>query len=553
MKGGTRRAVLTGVVVSMIALVAFGSAGWAPGAKDLNHSDRIDGSAVTTAHECTICRSCTSFATGKLATIGGYTMCGHTCDGNCDFTLRVVPGGTHEPGEVYRIDWSGIPGGFEHEIRAEIPQAPVTCTYFHIECPIGNEHQVFFGENTCPTRKELQTLSPEEALIDWTHAAALALQRGKTAREAIKALGDLIEEYGLGGAGGLACGESFLIADPEEAWCMEIPGYTNEWVAQRIPDDHVCPHANRMRIGEIDLDDPDNFMASPNLIKNAIEKGLYDPEKDGPFNFEKVYSANRFAWSSRRREWRMFSLLCPSKKWNPEAITYPFSVRPDERVSPQWWINNIWRDHLEGTPYDLTMGIPAGPFGCPMRPSISNLTFERSICTPRTSYSWVAQARSWLPDPVGGLIWFGLDCPHSTCYTPFYVGISETPESWRIGDFTEFSEDSARWCFQAIDSFSWLRFNEINADVRAVFDGLEDSAFTMQPYIDKRASELYDADPLSARRFLTQYSCNRALEAEKAAQDLFYLLMAKYADGRPTTTVSEEWMEMLKAVPVPGD
>ncbi|MCD6471868.1 C69 family dipeptidase [Candidatus Aerophobetes bacterium] len=510
---------------------------------------------VVSFASCSSCKKggCSSFAAGKLATVSGCTMSGHTCDGNCDFTLKVVPGGTHKSGEMYRIEWPGLPGGFGHEIKTEIPQAPVTYTYFQIECPIGNEHQVFFGENTCGTKEELQTLSAEEGLIDWTQAAALALQRGKTAREAIKALGEIIGKYGLGGAGGLSCGESFLITDPNEAWCMEIPGYTNEWVAERIPDDQVCPHANRMRIGEIDLSNPDYFMASPNLIKNAQEKGLYDPEKDGPFNFEKIYNteSNRNSWGNRRREWRMLSLLCPSKKWDPNALIYPFSVKPDKKISPQWWINNIWRDHLEGTPYDLTKGIPAGPFGCPERPSISDITFERNICIPRTSYSWVSQARSWLPDWIGGVIWFGLDCPHSSCYVPFYVGISQTPKSWRTGDFTKFSKESARWYFQALDNYSCLRFNEMNADVRAVFDRTEDIELAMQPYIDKAASELYKIDPALAQRFLTNFSGDCALKAENEARDLFYSLIAKYADGKPRTTVNKEWMEILKKYTVP--
>jgi dipeptidase len=181
----------------------------------------------------------------------------------------------------------------------EIPQVATTHAYFHADCPLANEHQVFFGENTCPTREALRTLDPQQALLDWTQVAKLALQRGRTAREAIQAAGALIEAYGLNGEG-----ESFLVSDPHEAWCLEIPGFTREWVAQRIPDDEVSPHANRMRIGEVDLSDPGRFMASPGLIKTAQDKGYYDPARDGAFHFAKAYTDETVMQSplNKRRE-----------------------------------------------------------------------------------------------------------------------------------------------------------------------------------------------------------------------------------------------------------
>lgn len=486
--------------------------------------------------------ACSSFAAGKLATVDGSAMSGHTCDGNCDFRLNVVPGETHEPGETVRMDYPGIPGGFEHTVRGEtkIPQVPVTYTYFQIECPIANQYQVFFTENTCATRKELRTLAPDEALLDWTQVQKLALQRAKTAREAVKIAGQLIEEYGLNGVG-----ESFFVSDPNEAWCLEVPGFTKEWVAQRIPDDEIAVHANRMRIGEIDLDNPDYFLASPNLIKNAQEKGFYDPEKDGPFHFAKVYSGNDTPYNTRR-EWRMLSLLNPSQDWDPEATEFPLSVKPDKKISAQWWIDNVWRDHYEGTPYDKTRGVAAGPFGTPGRHRIRGVQFERSIGTETSAYSWVAQARAWLPDGIGGVFWFGLDVPRSSAYVPFYVGNSETPKSWQIGDYTGFSKESARWYFQAIDTFSWIRYNDINKDVRGAFDPMEAKLFALQGGIEKRALELYELDPLLAQDFLTKYSNDAALRAEDAARDLFYFLLWKYADGGPRTTISEEWKELLK-------
>ncbi len=489
-------------------------------------------------------KSCTSFVAGKLATTDGSVMAGHTLDGSFDFAVRIVPAGNHESSEKVRIDYRGIPGGYRHTARGEtgIPQASGTFKYFHSDCPLANEHQVFFGENTCPTKKKLRTLSSEEALLDWTQVARLALQRGRTAREAIKAVGALIEKYGLNGAG-----ESFLVSDPNEAWCFEIPGFTNEWVAQRIPDDHVCPHANRMRIGEIDLSNPDFFMASPNLIKLAQDKGVYDSARDGPFNFAKVYNSEygNISTGNRRREWRMISLLCPSKDWDADALTYPLSVKPDKKISVKWWIDEVWRDHLEGTVYDKTEEIAAGPFGCPDRPNIRGTRSERSICIGEMAYSWVSQSRSWLPNSIGGVFWLGLDCPRSTCYVPFYVGISEIPESWQDGDYTGFSEESAWWYFQAIDAFSWLRYNEIHGDVRKTFGAIEHDEFSAQSDIEKKAVELHESHPHAACEYLTECSNGYAQRAEKTARDLFYSLIVKYRDGRPMTTVSQEWKERL--------
>jgi len=519
------------LTVVIVALTIVFCLTQAPGSQETDYCDCIK-------------EACTSFAAGPNATVDGYSMSGHTCDGNCDFTLTVVPGKKHKPGENVRIDYPGLPGGFKHVVygETEIPQVPETYTFFMTECPIANEHQVFFGENTCGTRKELCDLPPGTAKIDYTQAAALGLQRGKTAREAILASGKLIEKYGLKGLG--RSGESFLVSDPNEAWCFEIVGESTFWVAQRIPDDHVCPHANRMRIGEVDPDDKDNFMMSPNLIQNAIDKGFYDPEKDGPFNFAKVYSGNQ-SRGNKIREWRMFSLLCPSKEWDIDQ-EFPFSVKPDEKITTRWWIENVWRDHLEGTPYDRTKGMAAGPFHNPGRFRISGLYSERSICTAGSGYTWVSQARSQLPDCIGGVIWFGVDCPRSTCYVPFYVGISQTPESWQKGDFTRFDPESPRWYFQALDTFSGLRYSDINADIRRVFGAIEENQFTKQADIEKIAQELYKSNPKLAKEYLTTYSTTCAIKAEKAAKELFFHLIAKYSDGRPRANISEEWLEILK-------
>jgi dipeptidase len=505
-----------------------------------DRSDISDGSETSWS----TAKACSSFAAGRLATDDGSVMAGHTLDGSYDFRLKLVSGGEYKGGDKVYIDYPGIEGGWKHTVRGrtEIPQVATTYAYFHADCPLANEHQVFFGENTCPTREELRTLNAEQALLDWTQVAALALQRGKTAREAIKAAGALIEAYGLTGEG-----ESFLVTDPREAWCFEIPGFTREWVAQRIPDDEVCPHANRMRIGEVNLSDSERFMASPHLIKTAQDKGFYNPGRDGVFNFAKVYNDERSMQGAfnRRREWRMLSLLRPSASWDPDALMYPFSVKPEKKISAKWWLQTIWRDNLEGTPYDKTKGLAAGPFGSPERPAIGGSNYERSISIGEMSYSWVSQSRSWLPNGIGGVFWFGLDSSRSTCYTPFYVGISGVPQSYQRGDYLKLSDQSAFWAYQRLDTLSLTRYRDIHKDIRSTLDSIEEEAFGAQGSVEKKAAALFQINQQEARAFLTRYVADRAIRAEESARELFNVLSAKYRDGLPAATVEEDWRKIL--------
>lgn len=487
--------------------------------------------------------SCTSMVVGRLATVDGSTMSGHTCDGNCDFRLEVVPRQQHDPYAKVIIDYKGVAGGFVHDAAGQIPQVGETYKWFKCEVPCANEYQVFIGENTCSSREELWSLDDSNTLLDWYMLPALGLQRGKTAREVICIIGTLVEEYGMRGTG-----ESYLITDPIEAWLLEIPGYCNEWVAQRIPDDHVCPHANRFRIAQVDPNDTDNFVMSPGLITFAQERGVYSPEKDGPFSFEAVYNSkpSRESLGNRRREWRLMSLMCPSIEWDPNAMTFPVSVKPEMKISVEWWISNVWRDVMEGTLYDLTKGMAAGPFGNPIRQSIQGISFERPISTSGSGYTWISQARAWLPHCMGGVLWYSMDAPRSSCYVPFYVGIESTPESWRTGDYVRFSHDAARWYFQAIDSISQIRYRDMNTDVRLVFDALEKKAFGRQQYVEDLALTLWQNCPECAADSLTSYSQNCAIEASQAAEDLFYMLLSKYVDGKPRTAVDPEWADILK-------
>jgi len=490
---------------------------------------------------------CSSFVVGTQASVDGSTMTGYTCDGNCDFQIHVVPAAKHNKHDMYQINYQGLPGGFEHTVVGEIPEVPETYKWFKAEVPFANEYQVFFGENTDSTNSKLYELTDEEALIDWYGASALALQRGKTAREAITVLGALIEQYGLNGSG-----ESYLITDPTEAWVMEIAGMSRQWVAVRIPPDEIAPHANRFRICEVNLSDPQNYLGSPNLIQHAINRGTYNPA-GGPFCFEKAYSSSssRSSIGSALREWRMFSLLKPSVVWevpvSGQVTTYPLSVKPDSKKSVQDMLA-IFRDYYQGTAFDNSVGAGAGPFHSPERFGIRSLSTNRSIATPSTGYFFVSQARSWLPNPIGGVAWVGYDAPYSAVVVPFYVDIDNTPVSYRTGDFLKYSPGSMRWQIQALNTFSLLKFSVINAEIRAVFDAIEADQFNSQAAIEQQALKLYqrDASHVIALKFLNDYSLRRGTEAMNAAQDTWYTLLSKYQHGGPSTTVSSGWLNFLR-------
>jgi dipeptidase len=491
---------------------------------------------------------CSSFVVGTQASVDGSTMTGYTCDGNCDFQIQVVPAAKHKPNAMYQINYQGLPGGFGHTVVGQIPDVPQTYQYFSAEVPFANEYQVFFGENTDSTNSKLYELTDAEALIDWHTASALALMRGKTAREAITVLGALIEQYGLNGSG-----ESYLITDPTEAWVMEIAGMSRQWVAVRIPPDEIAPHANRFRICQVNLSDPQNYLGSPNLIQHAIDKGTYNPATDGEFCFEKAYStsSSRSSIGNSLREWRMFSLLKPSQSWavpvSGQVTTYPLSVKPDSKKSVQDMLA-IFRDYYKGTAFDNSVGAAAGPFHAPERFGIRGLSTNRSIATPSTGYFFVSQARSWLPNPIGGVAWVGYDAPYSAVVVPFYVAIANTPKSYRTGDFLKYSPDSMRWQIQALDTFSNLKFSEINKDVRAAFDPIEADEFNSQTKIEQQALQLYkkDASHILSRIFLSAYSFQKGTAAMNTAQDTWYTLLSKYQHGGPSTTVTPGWLTFLK-------
>lgn len=488
--------------------------------------------------------ACTSIVVGKDASVDGSVMTTHTCDGWYDARIQVVPGETFEPGTMTSINKNicNVTRPNKELIKVgEIPQVEKTYTYYHVGYPFMNENQVMIGETTISGYRDYRN---GDAWMVIEQLQVLGLQRAKTARECVEIMGALAEKYGYGDGG-----ECLTVTDPNEAWFFEILGpgplWTPDsgkpgavWVAQRIPDNAVGVSANRSRIGEIDLDDTDFFMASSNVFSLGEEMGYYDPNSDKPFVFWEVYGP-KTDFYNRRREWRVLSLVAPSLNLPMDQQRYPFTVVPDKKLSVQDLIA-IKRDHYEGTELDLTKGLAAGPFGNPNRyptrsehkPEDRNtLRWERAISMFRCSYSFVSQARSWLPDPIGGVLWFGEDSPQTTCYIPFYCQITEVPESFSSGSRIVFDKDYAWWAFNFVSNWADLKYSYMIEDIKEVQEEIEGNFFAMQPAVEMAALELYKKDPALAVKFLTNYSNDAANRAVDAWWELADDLVAKYDDG----------------------
>ncbi len=477
--------------------------------------------------------ACTNILVTKGASTDGSVMITYACDGRFHPHLRRQAAADHEPGEVLEIkDWSG-------KVRGTIPQ--VAHTYAVVG--LMNEHQVAISETTTTGREELQN---PDGLLHYWQLMKLALERGATAREAIEVMTSLVAEHGY-----QSTAESFSIADPNEVWLMEMigagPGGEGAvWVARRIPDGFIAAYANAPRIREFPLDDPDICLWSDHVVSFAIERGYYDPASGQPFSFADAYDAP--TPQSRRytstRVWSIFRRAAPSLELSPdfhrgmpEAEPYPLWIRPDEKLS----VSNVMalmRDHYEGTPYDMTKGIDAGPYGDPNRwrpiswkVDDEKYSWERPISTQQTGFSFVSQSRSWLPDAIGGVYWYGLDDTYTSCYVPLYAGIDRLPQSFTLGSINEFSWDSAWWVFNFVANIANLKYSYMIQDILAVQHELEAHFLAMQPVVEQTALVLAETDPALMREYLTQYSVSQAEEAVRRWKELGEFLLTRYNDG----------------------
>ena len=406
-----------------------------------------------------------------------------------------------------------------------------------------NEHQLSITESTWGGRKEL---SDSTGIMDYGSLIYVTLQRAKTAREAIKVVTDLVKQYGY-----YSSGESFSIADPNEIWVMEMigNGVGNKgavWVAIRIPDDCISGHANHSRIHQFPLDDKENCIYSPDVISFAREKGYFEGlNKD--FSFSEAYDPADFgAWSAcDARVWSFFNRY---KSGMDQLLPYingqsnkamPLYIKPDRKLSVTD-VQDMMRDHFEGTPYDMTEDIGSGPFNSPYRyrpmgfevDSVKYIN-ERAIATQQTGFTLVSQMRNWLPNAIGGILWFGVDDANTCVYTPMYCAITEVPECYAVGngDMYTFSWTSAFWMHNWVANQAYNRYSQMIPDIRKVQNKLENNYQIMQPVIEKTALELYKQNPASAIDFLTHYSVNEANNATQNWRKLGEYLLIKYLDG----------------------
>jgi dipeptidase len=407
-----------------------------------------------------------------------------------------------------------------------------------------NEHQVSIGETTWGGRKELRDSS---AIMDYGSLMYVTLQRAKTARQAVKNMGELVEEYGY-----YSSGESFSIADPNEVWIMEMIGKGPDkkgavWVARKIPDGYICGHANQARIRQFPLDDPDNCLYEKDVIKLAKDKGWFEGG-DTDFSFADAYApldygALRFCES---RVWIMFHRAAPSLNLSMDYVKgvditepMPLWIKPDNKLSARD-VMELMRDHFEGSDFDMTKDVGAGAYSLPYRwrPltwEVDSVEYcnERATSTQQTGFSFVAQARSYLPDPIGGVLWFGVDDTYSTVYVPMYCGIKKVPHNFAVGtgDFQHFTWESAFWVFNFVSNYSYLRYNAMIKDVQKVQRELEGKFAADLPGIDDAAVKLYKESPQLAIDYLTEYSVEIASLTVNRWKKLGEFLIYKYLDG----------------------
>ena len=479
--------------------------------------------------------ACTGLIAGRNATVDGSVMITYSADSHSLYgSLTSTPAGDWQPGDVRQIvDWdSGKPLG-------AIPQIP------HTYAVIGNMNECALAitESTWGGRPELEDST---GIIDYGTLIQLGLERASTAREALKVMTDLVAEYGY-----YSSGESFSIADKEEAWVLEMigkgPGRKGAvWVAVRIPDDCISGHANQARIHQFPLDDPENCIYSSDVISFAREMGYYKGE-DKNFSFSSAYAPLDYGAlrGCDARVWSFFNRFASgmdkylSYLENKGGEVMPLYVRPDRKLSLRD-MKDAMRDHFDGTPYDMHNDVGGGPFGSPYRYRPMYFTVngkeylnERAIATQQTAFTLVAQIRPNLPAAISGILWFGVDDANTAVYVPMYCGSNEVPECFspENGDLYNFSWTSAFWVHNWVANMAYNRYNPMIGDIRNVQKNLEDQFEEEVLTIDELAEALYTVSEDAARELLTTYSCQSAEFSTATWKELGEFLMVKFLDG----------------------
>lgn len=496
--------------------------------------------------------ACTNFLITKGATKDGSTMISYSADSHVLYgELYYWPAMKYNAGtmlDVYEWDTGKYMG--------QIEQALITYSV------VGNinQHQVAIGETTYGGREEL--INPD-AIMDYGSLIYIALQRSKNAREAIYNIVTLTEKYGYASSG-----ESFSISDQNEVWIMEMiakgPGKKGmAFVARRIPDGYISGHANHPRITTFPVANGKTTITSKEIEKifNPEVENIYAADvvevarqygwyngKDADFSFSDVYAPLDFS-GARACEARVWSGFNKVNSTMGEYLDYamgenlthrmPLWIKPDRKLSLQD-VYGMMRDYYQNTPMDMTKDVGAGPYMStvrwrPMTFKVDGVDYiqERAISTQQCGFSFIAQGRNWLPDPVGGIIWFGVDDTFYTVYTPMYCGMTKVPHSFEVGngDMMTYSDDAAFWVFNEVTNFIYQRTSMVMPEVQAKQNELENKYIRETVSVDKIAAELYKTSPQDAVEYLTSYSVNAGNYTTSEWRSFYKFLFTKYMDG----------------------
>ena len=480
--------------------------------------------------------ACSDLIVGKKASADGSIMVSYSADSHTLYgDLVHYPAKSWGKGLMLEVhEWdTGKPLGF-------IPQAPITYNV------VGNmnEHQVAITESTWGGRKEL---SDPKGIMDYGSLIYIALQRSQSAREAIRVMTGLVRDYGY-----YSSGESFTIADKNEVWVLEMIGKGPKkkgatWVAIRIPDDAISAHANQARIHKIPFGDKENCMYEKDVVNLAREYGWFKG-KDKDFDFQKAYNPYDFSGlrACEARVWSFFREFDKSMdkytklvKGDVNEEPMPLYIIPERKVTLAD-VRKGMRNHYEGTPLSMTQDPGAGAYRVPYRwrPMTFNVNGqeyvnERAIATQQTGFVLIAQLRSWLPDAVGGILWFGVDDANTAVLTPMYASMTSIPECYRRGNgsMTEFSWTSAFWIHNWVANMAYHKYEPMIADIRPVQQQLEKGFDELVKTTDAKALELLKANPQQAISYLTEVCAKTANGTTERWKKLGEYLMVKYMDG----------------------
>ena len=481
--------------------------------------------------------ACTSFLVGRKASTDGSAFITYNQDDYGMYgTLQYLPAARHKAGEMRKI----IDGDTNH-YHGEIPEAPYT---YGVMGYI-NEHQVAITETTFGGRAELED---PNGVIDYVSLMTIALQRSKTAREAISVMTTLTQQYGYASEG-----ESFSIADPNEVWILEMIGKGKDekgtvWVAVRIPDDCIACHANQSRIHRFDMKDKKNVLYAKDVVTFARKKGFFKG-KDADFSFSDAYAPADFS-AIRYCETRVWSFF---NRWVDgmdryldyadgrhigQAEPMPLYFKPKCKLSLHDVMNSM-RDHYEGTPFDVTKDVGSGPYEAPYRPTPLAWEYEgkkyfneRPISTQQTAGSYVIQVRSSLPNAVGGVLWFGNDDPNMVAYTPNYCSATAAPECYHAkdADGVTFSWNSAFWVENWVSNMVYPRYSQLFPSLKAAREELETKFLSQQEQTEAEALRLLNEDSERARAYLTDYAADCARAMMNRWRKLGEYLVVKFND-----------------------